>query len=101
VSLDSLLVAFRSGETAEKIMQNFSPIRLEDVYATIAYYLQNRLEVEAYLDTQRQEGAAIREVIEKNEATQRMRSRLSTLRTDRNALHAAVPCRRETHAAST
>jgi uncharacterized protein (DUF433 family) len=54
VSLDSIVHAFRRGESPETICQNFELLRLEEVYGAIAYYLANQTEVDAYLI--RQEG---------------------------------------------
>jgi len=49
VSLDSIVHAFRRGESAETICQNFELLRLEEVYGAIAYYLANQAEVDDYL----------------------------------------------------
>jgi len=38
VSLDSLVHAFRRGESPETISQNFDTLDLEEVYGAIAYY---------------------------------------------------------------
>ena len=49
VSLDSIVHAFRRGESPETICQNFELLRLEQVYGAITYYLANRTEIDAYL----------------------------------------------------
>jgi uncharacterized protein (DUF433 family) len=49
ISLDSIVHAFRRGESAETICQNFELLRLEEVYGSIAYYLANQPEIDAYL----------------------------------------------------
>lgn len=49
VSLDSIVHAFRRGESPETIRQNFELLRLEEVYGAIAYYLANQAEIDAYL----------------------------------------------------
>lgn len=49
VSLDSIVHAFRSGESPETICQDFELLRLEEVYGAIAYYLANQTEIDAYL----------------------------------------------------
>jgi uncharacterized protein (DUF433 family) len=49
VSLDSLIYAFRSGDTAETIARSFPVLTLEQVYGAIAYYLAHREEVDAHL----------------------------------------------------
>src|SRR5579863_369099 len=42
VGIDLLLEAYKAGQTPEQIAEEFDTIRLEDVYATITYYLHNR-----------------------------------------------------------
>ncbi|MDX1982033.1 MAG: DUF433 domain-containing protein [Bryobacteraceae bacterium] len=54
VSLDSLIHAFRRGESPETIRQNFEVLRLEEVYGAIAYYLANQASMDAYLVSQGQ-----------------------------------------------
>ena len=54
VSLDSLVYAYRRGESPETMRQNFEVLQLEEVYGAIAYYLANRTAVEAYLNMQKQ-----------------------------------------------
>jgi uncharacterized protein (DUF433 family) len=49
ISLDSIVHAFRRGESPETISQNFELLRLEEVYGAIAYYLANQTDVDAYL----------------------------------------------------
>jgi uncharacterized protein (DUF433 family) len=49
VSLDSLVYAFREGQTAESLAQSFPVLTLEQVYGAIAYYLANRDMIDAYL----------------------------------------------------
>jgi len=50
VTLDTVVRAFTRGATAEEIAQQYPSVALSDVYATISYYLQNRAEVDKYLD---------------------------------------------------
>jgi uncharacterized protein (DUF433 family) len=49
VSLDSLILAFRRGESPETICQNFEILHLEEVYGAIAFYLANQADMDAYL----------------------------------------------------
>jgi uncharacterized protein (DUF433 family) len=49
ISLDSIVYAFRRGESPEAICQNFELLRLEEVYGAIAYYLDNQADVDSYL----------------------------------------------------
>jgi uncharacterized protein (DUF433 family) len=50
VTLDTVIVAFDAGATAEEIAQRYPSLDLSDIYAVIAYYLRHRSEVTAYLD---------------------------------------------------
>lgn len=54
VSLDSIVHAFRRGESPETICQNFDTLRLEEVYGAVAYYLANEANIDAYLAKQEQ-----------------------------------------------
>ena len=49
ISLDSIVHAFRRGESPETISQNFELLGLEEVYGAIAYYLANQAEIDACL----------------------------------------------------
>jgi uncharacterized protein (DUF433 family) len=42
VSLDSIVYAYRRGESAESIRQNIPSLRLVQVYGAIAFYLSTR-----------------------------------------------------------
>jgi len=58
VSLDSLVLAFRRGESPETICHNFEILRLEEVYGAIAHYLANQSVLDAYLVKQEELWAA-------------------------------------------
>ena len=60
VSLDSIVYAFLSGQTAESIAQSFPTLTLEQVYGSIAFYLANRPEIEAYLEKAKADFEALR-----------------------------------------
>ena len=49
ISLDSVVIAFQQGQSAETIQQIYPALSLEEVYGAIAYYLANRDEVHQYL----------------------------------------------------
>ena len=49
ISLDSIVHAFRRGESPETICQNFELLRLEEVYGAIAYYVANQADIDVYL----------------------------------------------------
>lgn len=49
VSLDSVVIRFRRGASAEEIVQSFPALRLSQVYGTIAYYLENETTISGYI----------------------------------------------------
>jgi uncharacterized protein (DUF433 family) len=52
ISLDSVVIAFKSGYSPETIRSQFPVLSLAEVYGAIAYYLENREEIERYLERQ-------------------------------------------------
>ena len=61
VSLDSIVYAFLSGQSAEAIAQAFPVLKLEQVYGTITYYLGHRDDVDKYLERRREDFDAARQ----------------------------------------
>jgi len=59
VTLDTIVVAFQQGATAEEIAQQYPTVMLSDIYAAIAYYLRHHDEVEAYLAEGKKHGDAL------------------------------------------
>jgi uncharacterized protein (DUF433 family) len=59
VTLDTVIAAFETGATAEGIAEDY-PLRLDDVYAVILYFLRHRDEVRAYLAERRERSDEIR-----------------------------------------
>ena len=49
VTLESVMTLYQRGESPEDIMEAFPTLTLLDIHLVIAYYLQNRDEVEEYL----------------------------------------------------
>ena len=86
ISLDSIVHAFRRGESAETICQNFELLRLEEVYGAIAYYLANQADIDAYLVRQNEKWAEGRRNAEPLPAD--LRGRLMRARDE---LHTARP----------
>jgi uncharacterized protein (DUF433 family) len=76
VTLDTVVHAFDQGHTAEEIVSHYPALRLADVYAVIAYYLNNQAEVHAYLQQQEEAIQKIWEKIEAQPDYQRFRKRL-------------------------
>lgn len=52
VTLDTVVHTFNQGHTAEEIVSHYPALKLADVYAVIAYYLNNQESVNRYLQQQ-------------------------------------------------
>jgi uncharacterized protein (DUF433 family) len=76
ITLDVIVHSFDAGASPEEIVQSFPTLSLPDVYATIAYVLRHRSEVDAYLAEQEAEAEAIRRKIEERYPTAELRQRL-------------------------
>jgi uncharacterized protein (DUF433 family) len=61
VTLQTLVYAFRQGDSPEQIVESYPVLRLADVYTVIAYYLNRRDEVDAYVREQEKLADAIRQ----------------------------------------
>ena len=61
VSLDSIVYAFLSGQSAEAIAQALPVLTLEQVYGAITYYLGHRNGIDEYLESRRQDFDAARQ----------------------------------------
>lgn len=60
VTLETIISVFKHGATAEEIAQKYPTVSLADIYATIAYYLNHRLEIERYLEQQERTSEEVR-----------------------------------------
>jgi uncharacterized protein (DUF433 family) len=54
VLLEIVIQSFQDGTSPESIVHQYSTLTLSEVYSTIAYYLQHRESVEAYLTRREQ-----------------------------------------------
>lgn len=80
VLLDSVIVAFNQGSTAEQIVFDYDTLTLSDVYATISYYLQHRETVDAYLAKRAKQNEKLREANDKRFSHQGIREKLLAYR---------------------
>ncbi|MBD2500388.1 DUF433 domain-containing protein [Anabaena azotica] len=78
VTLDTVVTVFKQGTTAEEIVHRYPSLGLADVYATIAFYLKHKQEVEAYLQQRQQQAQEIRQMNESRFNPQSLRNRLQT-----------------------
>lgn len=87
VTLDTVVAAYERGATPEQIADDYDVLSLADIYATIAYYLRPRAEVQSYLDERRRLAATTRESNEQRVGRDSLRSRLLTRRPERTVTH--------------
>jgi uncharacterized protein (DUF433 family) len=93
VTLDTLVVAFKEGATAEEIVYQYPSLNLADVYAVIAYYLQRRQEVETYLSQRQEQTDETRKQNEVRFDPHGIRERLLARRAEQKAAgHAPATC---------
>ncbi len=64
VSLDTVVAYFNQGCTPEDIVRSFDTLKLRDIYAVIAYYLDNKEAVDAYIRRQEEKGEEVRRKFE-------------------------------------
>ncbi|HLE61531.1 MAG TPA: DUF433 domain-containing protein [Pyrinomonadaceae bacterium] len=64
VTFDTLIAAFKKGNTAEQIQDSFPSLSLSQIYGAIAWYLNHQAEAEEYLKERQAEADAVRQEIE-------------------------------------
>ncbi|MEA5534403.1 DUF433 domain-containing protein [Crocosphaera sp. XPORK-15E] len=80
VTLDTVVIAFLEGATAEEIGEQYTSLQLPDIYSTIGYYLKHKAEVDAYLLERQHKAATIRQEAEQRFNPVGIRERLLTRR---------------------
>src|SRR5215210_53878 len=76
VTLDTVITAFRLGESAEGIAEQYPSLNLADVYNVLGYYLRYRDAVEDYIADREREAGQLREQIEAELDPTGLRARL-------------------------
>lgn len=85
VTLDTVVAVFNQGATAEEIVYRYPSLKLADVYATIAFYLNHQSEVEAYLQQRQQQAQEIRAMNQARFDSQGLRDRLLARKAEQQA----------------
>lgn len=80
VTLDTVVRAFNQGHTAEEIASHYPALKLADIYAVIAYYLNHQADVHYYLQQQTAEIEQLWKGIETAPDYQQFRQRLQARR---------------------
>jgi uncharacterized protein (DUF433 family) len=76
VPLETVVLAFDAGATAEEIAQQYTSVGLASVYAVIAYVLDHRREVDEYIVRRRATAAQVRADVEASIPSDGVRARL-------------------------
>jgi uncharacterized protein (DUF433 family) len=80
ILLELVVDAFHQGEPPEHIVDMYDVLRLGEVYAVIAYYLQHQVELDAYLQQRQIEADALQRQIQAQPGYEERRARLLTRR---------------------
>ncbi|MBE9010846.1 DUF433 domain-containing protein [Pseudanabaenaceae cyanobacterium LEGE 13415] len=64
ITLDTVVIAFLEGATAEEIKEQYPALQLSDIYSVIGYYLRHRSEVDDYLRERERLAAEVRKEAE-------------------------------------
>lgn len=83
VRLDSVVFLYNQGSSAEQIVAEYPSLQLADVHLVIAYYLNHKSDVEAYLAVRQQEADELRTKIEALPQNKALREKLMALRNQR------------------
>mgnify|MGYP001386504218 CR=1 FL=1 len=82
VLLELVIHAFNQGESAEEIVDSYPTLKLSSLYAVLAYYLDHRAEVNAYILQSEEAVEQIQREVEASYSPEALtlRSRLRALR---------------------
>ena len=84
VTLDSVVHAFREGASAEAIADRFDSLDLADVYAVIAFCLQEAESIEAYLNERSLAAQTLRDEVERRFPSSDLRQKILARRAARD-----------------
>ncbi|MEZ5427927.1 MAG: DUF433 domain-containing protein [Pyrinomonadaceae bacterium] len=78
ISLDSIVYAFRRGQSPETIRRSFPLLTLEEIYGSITFYLAHQREIDDYLRREESEFEKMRE--DSREADSEWREKMENAR---------------------
>ena len=76
VTLDTIMAAFRNGDSAEQIAESWPAVALGDIYEAIGYALRHSQEIESYLTVRDANATAVKEENLRRFPQQGLRARL-------------------------
>jgi hypothetical protein len=80
VRLESIVFRHQQGDTPEQIHESFPSVPLPDIYATVAYYLRHKEEVDAYVSESEADADRFEARLEAEYPTRDLRDKLRKLR---------------------
>ena len=86
VTLDTVILAFEQGATAEEIAYRYPILKLSDVYSAIGFYLNHQDDVAIYLQQRQQQAKEIRILNEQKFNPKTLYARLLARRAEK------IPC---------
>lgn len=76
IGLEDIIEDYHKGRSPEEMVLAYSTLKLRDVYAVISYYLQNKAEVDAYVQEQYRRADETRERLGINKASEEFKKML-------------------------
>lgn len=76
VPLETLMAAFKRGDSPETIHESYDSVPLADIYAVLSYYLHHRAEVEVYLAERARQDTETQQRIEAEYPAEGLRAKL-------------------------
>ena len=83
VTLDTVILAFEQGATAEEIAYRYPILKLSDVYSAIGFYLNHQDDVAIYLQQRQQQAKEIRILNEQKFNPKTLHARLLARRAEK------------------
>ena len=83
VTLDTVILAFEQGATAEEIAYRYPILKLSDVYSAIGFYLNHQDDVAIYLQQRQQQAKEIRILNEQKFNPKTLHARLLARRSEK------------------
>lgn len=76
IGLDIVVEEYNAGVSPEEIAYNYPSLTLANIYAVITYYLQNKHDVDEYIEQLDQKAEQIRQSVETEHGLDAVRQRL-------------------------
>jgi uncharacterized protein (DUF433 family) len=85
ITLDTLIGAYKRGDTPEEISEGFADLGLAVIYSVIAYYLDHQNELDLYLAQREKEAQELRQHFENDPRNKELRAKLIARRDARQS----------------